>query len=677
MPRFTELTARDCPLLGESAELVLQRFNEAVGLVRDIEQKYPRLLEREQTRERLAELERIRVRLQRQRYFVGFLGRTQDGKSTAFNNILDATEAEAPSQSGIGGATTSAVTRVRKASGENHQLVLRYLTKDEAEIKKKLLIDAAKIPTHWSDKEILQHLQARKRGTATAAELKKTENVEVLPEDYNNLESFLNSLEMFRGQFIHDKAVELSDIPYVQRSQYLNHAATSGKTTPASHTFLLKDAVIDFKTDKIPNTLEIIDLPGLGSQGSIDSLLTRDFLKELDGALVFIKAGQIDNEDVERVLRRFNLYWDDRLTGRVWIVLTFFDVLGKPALFGNPQGVMMLDTLHKLLERHRIPPEQVCFSSARFYQASIPGSPFQRDTLAALMGMQGSSIEEMVPPRFRNHPHWNQAFLDLLADGGIGRLRHLITNVLAGEVRNETRHQIERQLTPLVDRLRQDIKTWEQGQKATPTERLNAFRCFDRVVLELGRWKGRVAELDPLSLELKKHLLEQVDKFLPQEDRVLGQLSESELRQRLEFLAEGMKATVDHLLESGLIERAFTQASGSLADLPKVALDGEAGPLELWQHFATEDRTDTTWRERLPDFRCQHLFDEGLHLEEKSGYRSLMREKASSAAHQTMHALKVRIQQRLSELREELSKLAYDVNGTSPSKNSSGANAPH
>jgi len=666
---FAELTSHDCPLLGDAAAPVVARFNEAVRVLREIEQKYPRLLEREGVQGRAQKLEAIRSRLERKRYLVGFLGRTQDGKSTAFNNILDASEAEAPSQGGVSGATTSAITRVRRKASGDHTLLLSYLTPEQFQAKRKKLIDAVGLNTAFTDEQILgclpKHRVDLRIGSAAApggATGPHHDKGKILTEDLNALEYLLRSYNLYKD--IVQKPANERDVPYPQRGQYLNHAPTSGKPLQPSPTFLLRDALIEFNSDQIPDNLEIIDLPGVGSQGSIDTLLTEEFLRHLDGALVFLRAGQLDSADVDRILNRLHLSLGNRLTGRVWVILTFFDGLEKQHFFGNPNGQTMLDALAKFLGRHQIPTEQVCFSSKRFYEASKPDSRFKLEALAAMMGLQGATVEEIIPPRFKAIAPVGQAFKELLEDGGIGRLRRLLADVLAKEVANETRQHAERELPPLIEELRDDLQVEARRKALDQTEFQNAVSCLDRVDLLVIQWRGRVLELEPLGLELKNALLAEVDKILPQEDRILKESSPAELRQRLEFLAKRLRGIVDQQMDTGILDKAFAQVASRLADLPAVRLWNDAGPLHAWERFGREDRRGQEWRSGFPEFTCQRLFAEGLVLEQRSEYRLLIREKVRTASHQALHAVKVRIQGRLRELREELSKLAYQDNGS-------------
>src|SRR5260370_25100405 len=114
MPAPTELTAAECPLLRDSSSLkaaeLVDSFNQLVRQIRALAQgTFAYLLNRQDIQGIIEDVERVRGQLTRPRYRVGFLGTSQAGKSTAFNNVLQ----EVLAQSGIGGATTTLLTRTK------------------------------------------------------------------------------------------------------------------------------------------------------------------------------------------------------------------------------------------------------------------------------------------------------------------------------------------------------------------------------------------------------------------------------------------------------------------------------------------------------------------------------------------------------------------------------------
>ena len=663
MSNFQDLTLAVCPLLTKDGAAVVDRFNQAARLFREIEQKYPALLERADVKDRALKLDGIRVRLLRKQYLVGFLGTTQSGKSTTFNNILGVNDMDAPAESGVAGATTSAITRLLKTDGDDHSLKLRYLSEAEFQAKRAALIEVMEGNKHWTNAEILSDLHEKRNRLKNGKASAEKGGADVLPADLDALECLLRSYEKFKGTHVREVGQEQT-VPYAERSKYLNHAATRGSKVELSPNFLLKDAVIAFRTDRIPRQLEIIDLPGLGASGAVDTLLTMEFLGELDGAFVFISAERIENLDVERILARLKKHYEAKLLSRVWIVFTKFDGLGKNHLFGNKAGQTIVNTLKRFLDSHRIPMEQICLTSNRIFDKRRPDGLVPRETAVALL--EGISSEAPIPPAFQAHPHLKQAFENLLNDGGVSQVRDLIANVLPREVAKEARQQADESLTTLLDDLQRIIEIEKQRQASNPAELLDAVNCWYRVREVINHWEARVEFLEPLGVHLQKGLLALLEKAIAANDQLLNQMAVHQMAALLESLAVSVQATVDDQMNTQIIEKVYAEVGSQLADLPKVRILTTTGPAEMWERFAQEDRRSRDWRSGFPTFSCKGLFAEMPAEFKLAEYRSLMQEKVRVGSHQAMHALKVRVRSRLDELLLEVSRLAFSSNGNIP-----------
>src|SRR5262249_13403152 len=101
-----ELTAADCPLLRDAPALkaadLIDAFNQFVRQIGSLSNgSFAYLLNRQDIQGIIEDVQRVRGQLTRPRYRVGFLGTSQAGKSTTFNNVLQ----EVLAQSGIGEAT--------------------------------------------------------------------------------------------------------------------------------------------------------------------------------------------------------------------------------------------------------------------------------------------------------------------------------------------------------------------------------------------------------------------------------------------------------------------------------------------------------------------------------------------------------------------------------------------
>src|SRR5262245_41129114 len=127
-----ELKLSDCPLLrdagGVKAADLVEQYNALVRQLAEVGNgKFAYLLNRPDLQGIADDAKRVRDQLTRPRYRVGFLGTSQAGKSTTFNNVLQ----EEIAQGGIGDATTSTITRFRRVDGGANRFAIRFLTQDQ------------------------------------------------------------------------------------------------------------------------------------------------------------------------------------------------------------------------------------------------------------------------------------------------------------------------------------------------------------------------------------------------------------------------------------------------------------------------------------------------------------------------------------------------------------------
>src|SRR5262249_5553222 len=253
--------------------------------------------------------------------------------------------------------------------------------------------------------------------------------------DLNMLEKLLRSAAAHGGRRLKDPN-QVESTTYDDRSRHINHAPDH---EPVSDNLLLDYVEIGFATNRTPRELEMIDLPGLG-QTARDTALTERFLDDLDGTLIFYRASSVADGVGEDLFASLRKVFEGRkaLAGRVWIVLTMFDALTVPQLYGSSQDTQRATVFHALmgtLKQHGLGPDQVILVSNKFFdKAKLTGGRLDRATALHDCGVRPG---DDGPPALGELPEFRPAFEYLLHDGGVKHLRDLITHKLADEVRRQ------------------------------------------------------------------------------------------------------------------------------------------------------------------------------------------------------------------------------------------------
>lgn len=674
------LTAADCPLLRDTPTLkvseLTEQFNELVKQTEELSRgEFSYLLNRQDIQGVIEDIQRVRGQLTRPRYRVGFLGTSQAGKSTTFNNVLQ----EVIAQSGIGDATTSVITRFRRIDGEKNRFTLRYMTEEQYKDRREKLCKAlhilnvgaktnADILGYLANPQQLAAAQAGSNGVAeedqfdsARARRNRTGEQSVLPDDIPYLRDFLRAYDVHGNRLIVKAGQpKEAEAPFEKRAYYLNHAADPAGVP--SENLLIWDAEIGTPNQNIPYKLEAIDCPGLGSKRSVDTVMTKEFLPHLDGALIFLMAAQLRSKDVVEILEILKTNFG-KLEGRVWVVINKFDMLTREPLYGDAQGKTVFDLIHEFIHDYQIPAEQIVFTSRKVYE--LPRGSEGKVSLDQAAAMFGVPQTDPIPPKCKSDRVLANAFQQLLNDGGISHLRRLILETVSDSVSSQIVLGARKELRSLSEELTHKIETEQRRVKGGRQVREQAITCHDTVLellLELGT---RTEFFRPLAEHLEQKLYE---KLAPSEQRVrvILNMTVDDLSKQFRLHAETLDQSLDDLMNADVIDRLYGEVAEKLEGLPPVPIAKCAGGVhEAWQQCRREDRDPKSWRTMdFPTFQSGELFTGLTGAEIYSGfdgaaYLDLMKEKLRAATHQVMHAVRVQMRRRLKSLERELSLLIW------------------
>lgn len=679
-PSLLPLTAADCPLLRDTPTLkvseLTEQFNELVAQVQELGAgDFSYLLNRADVQGVLEDIQRVRGQLTRPRYRVGFLGTSQAGKSTTFNNVLQ----EVIAQSGIGDATTSVITRFRRIDGNNNRFTLRFMTEDQYKERREKLCKSLHILNVGvkSNADILgylanpQQLAAAQSGAATPADeeqfdtarARKTRSGEqsVLPDDIPFLRDFLRAYDVHGSRLVVKSGQpKEAEAPFDKRAAYLNHA--SDASGPPSENLLIWDAEVGTPNANIPYKLEAIDCPGLGSKRSVDTIMTKEFLPHLDGALIFLMAAQLRSKDVVEILEILKAHFG-KLEGRVWVVVNKFDMLTREPLFGDAQGKTIFDLIQEFIHDYQIPAEQIVLTSRKIYE--LPRGPDDKASLEHVAAMFGVPVADPIPPKCKTDRMLSSAFQQLLNDGGISHLRKLILETVSDSVSAQIAHGTRKVLRSLQEELTHMVETEQRRVKGGRQVREQAITCHDTVLellLELGT---RTEFFRPLANHVEQKLYE---RLAPSEQRVrvILNMTVDDLSKQFRLHAETLDQSLDDLMNADVIDRLYGEVAEKLEGLPPVPIAKCAGGVhEAWQQCRREDRDPKGWRTKdFATFQSGDLFAGLTGGEIYSGfdgaaYLDLMKEKLRVATQQVMHSVRVQMRRRLRALERELRLLIW------------------
>jgi hypothetical protein len=643
------LTPSECPLLtkygGGEADRLIGRFADALAEVRKLEsdrQLAPILLSG-RFNDTLKPLVKVRNLMTQQRYSVGCIGITQAGKSTTINNVLG----EEVCKPGAGDACSSQPSRIIFA--ERRSLDIEFLTPDRLAIRRQQLCEQIGLATPEDDTKLLPMLDK--------PELFRTPDGQEPPrlrEDLAYLRDFLNAYRKQRD-FVHAPPKQLSGQPYEKRYLYTTHT----KGGPSAEVLLVREARFRIDNRLIPPDLELCDLPGLDSKRSIDDIVTWEYLPDLHGTFLFVNVGgNLLTEGMLKILARIHREFRGKLAGRAWVIFNKMDTLtGDHFRPGGQDNIFV--TIGRLLEKTGIPESQVCFCAKKIWDVAAAAGGTADPAAAARMMNQSADhpVPATCPPGLQN------AWKELLKDGGISNVRRLmfrdVAESLAGEIRQDVDRLLDEFNSGLAARVAAERKRLSMGS----SELQAAVTCYN-VVLQLRVALGTRPQDFPILIQEGERLRKALTDLFDSGDvgQLLENLSAAELATQFKTHARVLTEILSAELTGEILDKVYQVIGQRLEGLPAVTLGPQQeGCKDVWQRFAIEDRADDDWRVGLPQFASDDL---GAWLTRATGdgvdgttYAGLMRDKIDVAVRRTVHLIRSRLRQRLGQIAGQLSVL--------------------
>lgn len=641
------LTLDDCHLLKrydpDGGAEVVQIYEDCRGALEAIQQHASYML---QNSDLEGLLSKAREKLTQPRYQVGLLGFFQSGKSTTLNRLLGfgIDDLQAPAkEGGKGRATTAVPTRVtHRPPGQPDDSRLEYLRKKEVDSLLRELRNMI------SDLPFSEEPDSIKLVSSIRKEPKFQSMGNTHHQPLRHLFWLLKSLDAGgRNRLSPDDGPRKQErIKYEDRNTIVNHPGE--KPDPANvidettkKIYLLESVCLT--SERCPEDLEIIDLPGLGSVNVKDNLCTESFVQvkdsRVDGALIFCDPFHLDDASVTSFAQKLKEAWGN-LTGRAWMCFCQMDRVEPDSLVRIGKDPSLLENMRKFLTDYGFPPNQAVF---------ITNFPDQlkeeaRNPEAGLAQLDGKPF--------------NDAWSDLYPNGGIKHLKKVVFEQMPQQVAKGIVRQWTKTLTGLAKNLASDGRV-ALGQVKEPRAlqlgniALNRLTSGITALQESRELKGR----DELRGELEEGLNDlgldpsalnrhgDLGKYFPMHAKFLQSRMQKHIR---EMLSDAFSQQCD------LIEQA--EAGGALDGLP----NAKEGLVVAWEDFRTRDRDRYVHiidDNLFPSFVVNGLFD-GLQAHEApftgEEYIGVLKEKIGLVSRQAVQALQERMIDHLWRLVDDL-----------------------
>ncbi len=648
------LTLGDCPLLEDSPEnrALIDAFNQAVAQFAIFPRAFGEDLAQDPTLVELSEkLRKIGQDLTKQHYSIGFIGPTQNGKSTALNYVLDVTQPrDQPCREGGGDNTTSTMSRIRQGQ---RGVKLIYMNQAQFENKRKALCLASGLnpgsdEKQSDDKDLLSRIPQRlvdvEQGSAPVLENGK----EILPHDVVKLQQLLNARRS--DPSLIDSPPQQVD--YARREIYLNYVEQAHRANS-----LLQEAQISFDSAYLPTELEMYDLPGPGAKSTIDEWTTRQYLPQMNGVMLFVEVTKLGNEVVERLYSQLRSQFRDRVNKRVWIVLTRWDSPQYAALVGDRRDTTFSAIKAFMLDKD-LPASQIRFVCAPWYKRD------NQLTVAHFRGIlqTDSPYPETLPATDELYPR----FTELLDKGGILSLRELVLNVIPHDVRQEIMDAAQSGLAEIRAHLKRRLSNEVRKRTALDDQADQASQCGEALKQLLIRIKRDLSPFEKAAADLRAGLRETFGRHCGTAE-VLDEYHE--VPTKFPIHTRKLEERLLGQVQTSIIPELYRLWQSDFDSLPDLKiLESPTGEMltlgQMWRSFGTEEGQPLSHiNGQFPSFLDSRLFAKGgdpraeADLEKGAVYRAMMEEKICLTAQQAVHAVRNALQERGLRIKRELDQL--------------------
>lgn len=458
------LTKSECPLLSDHPDFdsLLEAYRPLSEGFRLLKQQ-PQLLEwirarsidRElaETRETLQEaredadvgnrFDRLRDRLAKQRFRVGFVGKSQVGKSSAVNALVGLDVLPY----GAGGkACTSSVTRLQFYSPDDSQhcptITPLYMSREDCDQRIRffasqknlaLVSDAA-----LQDLDYSSLLELVRSGISQTQQPKKLEELQ-------KLEVLLISRDKFQHLLGSDAADQNAHRKeYARVEDLIKELPEFVQTRPdeAARESLYREVLVSVPAADVSSTLELIDLPGLGSANIEDDELTKSYIRTLDGLVVFTNPDLINGVVITPLLEELKARVGN-ISERAWLVVSVMDEIRNTAVsyYSQNEADTTFATILDTVNRHEMNAKCIRLLSVK---TELDGQyqlmeKLDDETRYSKLKLELLPSGKPKVPQALNSPEYHTLkphFEALIADGGIGELRKICRETIALHVRD-------------------------------------------------------------------------------------------------------------------------------------------------------------------------------------------------------------------------------------------------